>query len=68
MKCPYCGEEISYLTYLARGVDIYYEFHPDGTTSNCPTMAYENHWICPFCGETIATTYEEAIEFLNKEE
>jgi DNA-directed RNA polymerase subunit RPC12/RpoP len=61
--CPYCTQKVNYLMTM---VVSFYEFHieGDGTSVISPVSDEKVIFYCPKCGAEIATTREEAIEFL----
>jgi DNA-directed RNA polymerase subunit RPC12/RpoP len=64
--CPYCTQKINYLMTM---IVSFYEFHieGDGTSEISPVSDEKVIFYCPKCGAEIATTREEAIEFLKGE-
>jgi predicted RNA-binding Zn-ribbon protein involved in translation (DUF1610 family) len=64
--CPYCTQKMNYLMTM---VVSFYEFHieSDGTSVISPVSDEKVIFYCPKCGAEIATTREEATEFLKGE-
>ena len=66
-ECPKCSKEIAVLHYFVPATRVYpFALGKDnqGAYGQHKTISAEDDYRCPFCGETLFTSSEDAEAFL----